>query len=95
LWAGWDPAPVGVHGRALNYCSLNARRIVVPVKTIAVMIVMRSRFFSITVDPIAWVCIPPPNISDTPPPRPAWSRMNRISVIAAMTWTTIKIPVSI
>ena len=33
--------------------------------------VIRSRFFSMTVEPIAELCIPPPNISETPPPRPA------------------------
>jgi hypothetical protein len=36
-----------------TYLRRKARRIVVPVKMIAVMTVMRSRFFSMTVDPMA------------------------------------------
>ncbi len=66
----------------------------VPVKTMAVTIVIRSRFFSMTVEPMAWVCIPPPNISDTPPPRPAWRRMKRINIRDAITWMITKIGVN-
>src|SRR5437660_3737499 len=51
---------------------------------IAAMTVSRSRFFSTTVEPPD--VIPPPNISDKPPPRPACSKMNSTRTSAAMMW---------
>ena len=43
--------------------------------------VMRSRFFSITVDPAAEAPRPPPNMSESPPPRPLWMSTKKISPI--------------
>ena len=52
----------------------------------AVMIVMRSRLRSTTVEPaIEPPSCPPPNMSDRPPPRPACSRMKTISSKAVAT----------
>ena len=41
--------------------------------------VIRSRFFSTTLDPDRLDCIPPPNRLDRPPPRPRCSRISSTS----------------
>src|SRR5262249_58772585 len=46
--------------------------------TSAVTIVMRSRLRSTTVDPAIDPPIWPPNMSDRPPPRPAWRSTKRM-----------------
>jgi hypothetical protein len=57
--------------------------------TVAAATVRRSRLRSTTVEPPSWVFMPPPNMSDRPPPRPACRRMNRIRVSEAITSMTI------
>src|SRR5918994_7560089 len=69
--------------RPAAYCSARAWRgltqtrrastTVVNVNTSAVTTVIRSRFRSTTVDPAIEPPIWPPNMSDSPPPRPACS----------------------
>jgi hypothetical protein len=56
---------------------------------VAAATVRRSRLRSTTVEPPREVFMPPPNMSERPPPRPAWRRMNRIRVSDAITSTTI------
>jgi hypothetical protein len=61
----------------------------------ATITVSRSRFLSTTVDPATLpLLIPPPNISDTPPPLPACSRIRKMSASETSSWTTATIPVS-
>src|SRR4051794_18520074 len=60
---------------------------VVNPKMIAVITVIRSRFFSTVVAPaIEPPSEPPPNMSESPPPRPAWSSTRKISVNETMMW---------
>ena len=54
-------------------------------KTSATTTVMRSRFFSTTVEPIAADPMPPPNMSDRPPPLPLWSSTRKTITRAAAT----------
>src|SRR5574341_1327715 len=78
---GTDPYPLGARRMASS-------TLVMP-KTVAAPTVSLSRLRSTTVEPPRVVLTPPPNMSDSPPPRPAWSRMNRTNVSDAITWTTI------
>jgi hypothetical protein len=41
--------------------------------------VIRSRFFSTTLEPDRLDCMPPPNSEDSPPPLPLCSRMSAMS----------------
>src|SRR3954468_15265359 len=51
--------------------------------------VMRSRLRSATEEPPRPLDMPPPNMSESPPPRPLWSRISRISSRLVMTSTTV------
>src|SRR5919108_4289601 len=66
-----------------------ARKTLVMPKTVAAPTVRRSRLRSTTVEPPRVELMPPPNMSERPPPRPACSRMNRQRVSDAITWMTI------
>lgn len=70
--------------------------ITVTTQTRPKMIVMRFRFLSATPDEPMVLVIPPPNMSLRPPPRPLWSRINRVSsrlVTPSRIRKAIKIPV--
>ena len=54
----------------------------VKAKTTATVTVIRSRFFSTTVDPAAAEPIDPPNMSERPPPFPLCIRMRKMSAKA-------------
>src|SRR3954471_18156910 len=56
--------------------------------------VMRSRFFSTTVEPAAEAPSPPPNMSDRPPPFPLCRSTRRIRVEATIVWITTTTAVS-
>jgi len=60
------------------------KRTLVNVKTIATTTVRRSRFFSTTVEPAIAPPPAPPNMSESPPPRPACNRMKTISTTEAI-----------
>jgi hypothetical protein len=60
-------------------------------QTRARMIVMRLRFRSATPEAPRLDVTPPPNMSESPPPRPRCSRIMSVSrrlVIPRMTWST-------
>src|SRR4051795_6854439 len=56
-------------------------------QTIAVKIVIRSRFFSTTDEPDSVEDTPPPNRSDRPPPLPRCSKISRTSTRLVTTST--------
>ncbi len=62
-------------------------------KAIAVKTVKRSRFRSTTLDDAAAEPIPPPNISESPPPLPLCSRIETIRIMHSTIWTEIDIHV--
>src|SRR3954469_4210132 len=65
----------------------NPSRIVVKVKTTAVMTVILSRFRSTTVEPaIEPPSDPPPNMSESPPPRPACNRTRTMRISDTTMW---------
>src|SRR5690606_10001803 len=74
---------------------IRASPMVVNTNPTATTIVMRSRFFSITVEPPAAAPTPPPNMSDRPPPLPEWSRTSPMRARAWLTWMVVTMIFSI
>ncbi len=61
-------------------------------KAIAVMTVKRSRLRSTTLEDAAAEPIPPPNISERPPPFPLWSRIEMTRATHSTIWIAIDHP---
>jgi hypothetical protein len=72
--------------RTRVYPSRMARIVVLKPKAIAVMTVKRSRLRSTTLEEAAAEPIPPPNISERPPPFPLCSRIEMTRVMHSTIW---------
>ena len=66
----------------------------VKAKITATVTVIRSRFFSTTVEPAAAEPTDPPNMSESPPPFPLCMRMRKMSARQAKICSTTMIAVS-
>ena len=66
-------------GAVVGHCRRRMRIRLVKAKITATVTVIRSRFFSTTVEPAAAEPTEPPNMSESPPPLPLCMRMRKIS----------------
>ena len=72
-WHAGRPEP----GRPARHCRRRVRTRVEKANIRATVIVIRSRFFSTTVEPAAACPTEPPNMSDSPPPFPECMRIRK------------------
>ena len=90
-----DPGTaLDVIGAVFGHCRRRMRMTLVKAKITATVTVIRSRFFSTTVDPAAADPTDPPNMSESPPPFPLCMRMRKIRPKEASICNTTMMAVS-